>query len=152
MKLKIKRAVPLQAEFLSDLAFRSKAHWGYSADFMAQCKAELTYSADDIETSLCYFLEKQHQLVGFYILKSIEQSNCELEGLFLEPRLIGYGHGRELMNHAKNIAKKFGFKKMLIQSDPNSLKFYLAMGAVQVGTKPSLSIPGRDLPTLEILI
>jgi len=33
---------------LSNLAFRSKAHWGYSDEFMAACRDELTYSSEKI--------------------------------------------------------------------------------------------------------
>ena len=150
MKNKINKALPAQAAELSDLAFRSKAFWGYSAQFMRQCRAELTYSSDYIENAICYVLEDENQLVGFYLLGSLDQSNCELEGLFVEPQAIRKGYGRKLVDHAKSLAVKKGFKKIIIQSDPNSLDFYIAVGAVQFGLKPSLSIPGRDLPMLEL--
>lgn len=150
MSINIKRAAPAQSELLSDLAFRSKAHWGYSDDFMNQCRAELTYSRRDIEDGYSYVLEDGHHLAGFYILLPIGENICELEGLFVEPTMIGKGYGRKLINHARDIARTSGFKKIIIQSDPNSLAFYLAMNAVRVGIKHSLSIPGRELPLLEL--
>jgi GNAT superfamily N-acetyltransferase len=141
-----------QTGLFSDLAFRSKAHWGYTAEFMSLCKAELTYTAYEIENNYCYFLERDKQLVGFYILSSVNKIIFELDALFIEPTLIGNGYGGALLDHARKIAGKIGYRKIIIQSDPNSVDFYIAMGASQVGSKPSLSIPGRVLPMLEILI
>jgi len=152
MNICIYRAKSAQAELFSDLAFRSKAHWGYSVEFMSLCKAELTYTANEIENNYCYFLEKGSQLAGFYILRSVNEIIFELDALFIEPTFIGNGYGRALIDHARKIAGKIGYKKIIIQSDPNSVDFYIAMGAAQVGSKPSVSIPGRVLPMLEILI
>jgi hypothetical protein len=39
-----------ECALLSDLAFRAKAVWGYSHQFMADCAAELTVSEADIGT------------------------------------------------------------------------------------------------------
>jgi hypothetical protein len=38
----IRFATPDEAELLTSLAMRSKASWGYSAEFMEACRAELT--------------------------------------------------------------------------------------------------------------
>src|SRR6185503_18441731 len=35
-----------ECEWLSELAFRSKAVWGYPPDFMQRCRSELTINAD----------------------------------------------------------------------------------------------------------
>jgi len=37
-----------------------------------------------------------------------------------------------------------------IASDPHAEAFYLACGAVRVGAAASASIPGRELPLLEL--
>ena len=94
INIDIKRADSSQAALFSDLAFRSKAHWGYSAAFMSLCKSELTYAGAEIENSLSYFLERDAMLAGFYILKSINEYICELDGLFIEPALIDNGYSR----------------------------------------------------------
>ena len=150
MKVKITRAGIEQAGCLSDLAYRSKAYWGYSSDFMIQCKDELTYSADDISTHLFYCLELKRQVAGFYGLKAINEQHVELEALFVEPGLMGNGYGMMLINHAKQIAISHGYKKIMIQSDPHSLGFYQSAGAIEVGSEPSHSIAGRVLPVLEL--
>jgi hypothetical protein len=39
----VRRALPSEATVLTALARRSKAHWGYSEEFMRSCENELTY-------------------------------------------------------------------------------------------------------------
>jgi hypothetical protein len=43
----IRQAIFGEGQLLSDLAFRSKAYWGYSSEFMEACQAELTVSESD---------------------------------------------------------------------------------------------------------
>ena len=40
----------------------------------------------------------------------------------------------------------------MIQSDPNAEGFYLAAGAKNIGVRESASIPGNQLPLLEIVL
>ncbi|MEU4236164.1 hypothetical protein [Actinoplanes sp. NPDC026619] len=44
----IRPARPGEAAALSELARRSKAHWGYDEGFLDACRADLTLSPDDI--------------------------------------------------------------------------------------------------------
>ncbi|CAH8245865.1 hypothetical protein WJ0W_003100 [Paenibacillus melissococcoides] len=44
----IRKAKPDEAGYLSGLAFRSKAYWGYSHDFMEACRDSLTVSPERI--------------------------------------------------------------------------------------------------------
>ena len=50
----IRRAARHEAGALSRLAMRSKASWGYDADFMERCRPELTVSeAHILERPIC---------------------------------------------------------------------------------------------------
>jgi hypothetical protein len=40
--VEIRKARPDEAGELTELALRSKAHWGYDEAFMASCREELT--------------------------------------------------------------------------------------------------------------
>ncbi len=44
----LRRAKPSEAAALTALAIAAKAHWGYSEEFMAAARAELTITPDDI--------------------------------------------------------------------------------------------------------
>ena len=39
-----------EAGLLSDLALRSKAHWGYSPEFIERCRTELCYSKQQLSS------------------------------------------------------------------------------------------------------
>jgi N-acetylglutamate synthase-like GNAT family acetyltransferase len=146
--LKIRQGKPEDAAALTDLAFRSKAHWGYDQKFMEACREELTYRPSDFP--LLYFgVLEDPMILGFYALDIHTKDKVEMTALFVEPKYIDKGYGKALMNHAKIQAKVFGAKEIVVQSDPYAEAFYLAMGAVKIGEKESESIAERMLPLLK---
>ncbi|MCB0153879.1 MAG: GNAT family N-acetyltransferase [Anaerolineae bacterium] len=146
----IRPALPHEASFLTMLALRSKAYWGYSAEFMAACREELTYSAADFQHIDFFVADRAGALLGFYALARHSPTQVELEALFVEPDHIGQGIGRALIEHAKTTAGAKGAKTMIIQGDPHAKRFYLAAGGELTGETESGSIPGRYLPTFSI--
>ncbi len=149
-RVEIRRAGPDEAEVLTALSLRSKAYWGYNEAFMAAAAAELALSPQQLARLPAYVLEAEGRLAGFYLLEPIDEREVELSALFVEPDAIGRGYGRRLMEHAIATAKRLGYHAMLIHSDPNAEPFYRAMGAEPIGTVPSGSIPGRELPLLRV--
>lgn len=134
-----------EAVALTELAMRSKAHWGYDDAFMAACRDELTIREDHI--AHVDVAELDGQIVGMVRL----EPEC-VEDLFVEPTAIGTGVGRVLFRHVVRRAAAEGMARLSIDADPNAEGFYLAMGAVRVGESPSDSIPGRLLPRLELTV
>lgn len=150
--LKIRTANKNEAEYLTQLAMRSKAHWGYTKEFMDACQQELLITKDMIENHSSYYAlaENQGGTVGFYSLKGLTDPDIELGLLFIEPEYIGSGFGRILIEHAMNYAAAKGGKTLQIQGDPNAEGFYKAMGAILTGKSESSCIPGRYLPNFSI--
>lgn len=150
MNAQIRTAESTEAELLSLLAFESKAHWGYSSDFMEACVDELRVTVEKIESDeFTYTIyESDLEIVGFYAIQRLTEKDAELEALFVKPKEIGSGIGKRLMKHAIQFAKGKGFTSLKIHSDPNAEKFYLASGAVLVGKQESESVSGRYLPVL----
>lgn len=146
----IRRATAADAPRLTDLAMRSKAHWGYDAAFLAACREELTVSPRDLELDTVFVAERGTRALGYYALTLPSDGACELEALFVDPRAIGTGVGTRLFGHATRQARALGAARMIIESDPNAAGFYRAMGASPSGQRPSGSIPGRRLPVLEL--
>lgn len=151
---RIREAARHESDLLSDLAFRSKAHWGYSDEFMAACRDELTVDAARAENDdyRCFVATEGGFILGFYLLVPCAGRGAELEALFVEPAHIGKGVGRALIAHALRQARMLGADKLLIQGDPNATGFYLAAGARHMGERESVSIPGRFLPLFEIAL
>ena len=147
---RICRALPAEAGFLSKLAFRSKAHWGYSDQFMQTCLGELTIDEPYIEENPVFTIEVEKSVIGFYALEHVSATEAELGYMFIEPAFIGRGYGRKLMDHARQQAYKSGFTKIIVQADPHAEQFYRTAGGILVGTRPSASIPDRDLPVYKI--
>ncbi len=148
----IRKAQGREAQSLSKLAMYSKAYWGYSDAFMQACRNELLVTEEMIKNKSSYYAvaEEQGELVGFYSLEGVTESSVELGLLFVEPKHIGLGIGRKLIEHAKNHAKVSGGVTLYFQGDPNAEGFYRAVGATITGKQESSSIPGRFIPTFSI--
>jgi GNAT superfamily N-acetyltransferase/catechol 2,3-dioxygenase-like lactoylglutathione lyase family enzyme len=145
----LRPAVRADAEALGRLALRSKGHWGYDAEFLAACRAELTVRPEQCDGVHVVVAERGGALLGFHRLGG-EPPVAELADLFVDPAAIGRGLGATLLADAVERARALGMTRLLVDSDPNAEGFYLRMGARRVGTVPSGSIPGRELPRLEL--
>lgn len=161
----IRRGTPADAAALSALALRSKAHWGYSSDFLAACEAELTVGPEDFRHTEFVVMEDAgadvdaHRIVGFYALRWLSETvpasgprGMELDALFVEPDAIGNGFGRALLEDARARAAMYGAIVMTVQADPHAEAFYRAAGGRRIGRRESESIPGRFLPVLELAL
>lgn len=149
MTLIVRAAQPHDADRLTELVLRSKAHWGYDDVFMAATKDELTIRPDDIGPSRFRVAVDNGVVVGVVSLEG-EPPEGALEMLFVEPSAMGKGVGRLLYDDTISLARRLGFERLTIDADPYAEPFYLRMGARTIGTTPSGSIPGRELPLMEV--
>ena len=81
---------------------------------------------------------------------TIKGQFAELDKLFVEPGRLRSGVGSALFEWATTKARGAGAASMVIEADPDAAGFYRRMGAVDDGTAPSGSIPGRILPRLTL--
>lgn len=148
--LQIRPARPDEAACLTGLAMRSKAVWGYDAEFMARCRPLLAVTETMIEAAPVFVLDAGGTVAGFYALTPLEGAQIDLALLFVDPRLLGNGYGRRLWDHAVAHARELGFREMIVESDPNALGFYEALGAHSAGVTESPAAAGRLLPRLTL--
>jgi GNAT superfamily N-acetyltransferase len=146
-RVNVRAAREDEAAMLTEIAVRSKAHWGYDADFMRDALEDLTVSSEYIRANTVYVAEVGKKVAAFYSLK-VDGEEIELHNLFAEPQFIGTGLGKLLWHHAAGKARMLGFTRMLIVSEPFAEGFYLAMGAVRIGEFESPIRTGRWLPML----
>jgi GNAT superfamily N-acetyltransferase len=142
------------ADALSELALRSKGYWGYDAAFLEACRDELTLTADQAAAARVV-RGNDGTARGFHVLASDpagEPARGELLMLFVDPSAIGSGVGRALLDDALRYAARLGWSTLRVESDPGAVGFYVAHGARRVGTVPSGSVPGRELPLLELSV
>lgn len=148
---RIRRARPTEADELSALAARSKAHWGYDAAFLERVRDAMTLHPEDVDQHEVWVLEASSGTpIGYH--RVIPGDPAELEDLWVEPSSIGSGAGRRLFAHAIEIARGGGASALEIDADPHAAGFYERMGAVRIGETPSKLFPGRTLPRLRISV
>jgi GNAT superfamily N-acetyltransferase len=146
----IRPARPDEARGLSELALRSKAHWGYAPDFLEACRLALTLTPAYIEKQTVAVLEEAGGVAGFYALCGTDDAGRELDHLYLAPSVIGRGYGKLLWQHALDAARQLGWTDFTIAADPHAEQFYLTMGAERIGDIESEAKPGRRLPLLRM--
>jgi GNAT superfamily N-acetyltransferase len=152
--IRVRSARPEEADALTALCIRSKAHWGYDAEFMRQSATTLTVTAAMIEEGGVLVAEQQHDsLLGVASVEATQTAGkFELSLLFVEPFAIGTGVGRTLFEAAASLVEEQGGSTLSILADPFAAAFYQHLGAVKIGEAPSDAIPGRCLPLFDYAI
>lgn len=148
--VRIRDARPCEIEALSALCLRSKAHWGYDADFIAACAPYLRLEPHLVADGCAFVAEDSAgQILGVCQIDPKGKSGS-LDLLFIEPGAIGRGVGRVLFAEAVQRMKARGETTMTILSDPDAKPFYERMGARFIKDRPSDVFEGRNLPWLEL--
>ena len=146
-EIRVRPGRPEEDASLSELAMRSKAHWGYDAAFLEACRSELTLAPEDVVAERVMVAEVDGSVGGFVALAGSPPVG-DLSFLFVDPPFMGMGVGRTLFAAAVDTATSGGFRAFTADADPGAEAFYLRMGARRVGSVPSGSVSGRALPRL----
>ena len=134
---------------LTALCVRSKAHWGYDAEFMRLSAASLRVKSADIALGrVLAAVDGKDRPIGVASVVP-EGDSADLELFFVDPAFMGRGVGRALFKAAVQAAYMFDTKTLTILADPNAAAFYERMGARFLRNTPSDAIPGRSLPLYE---
>ncbi|MDT8979287.1 GNAT family N-acetyltransferase [Paenibacillus sp. chi10] len=150
----IRQATVQDVRILSELAYASKAYWGYDEAFMEACREDLTITEAHLTAAQLFVVEKNQQIQGFIALEQdiSQQDKGLVTYLFIHPNAIGRGYGQALWNRMIDAARDQGIRAVLVHSDPHAEPFYIRMGARRIGEIASTVFPGRDLPVLEIIV
>ena len=146
----IRRAFPVEATALSQIAFAAKAHWGYPKRWMEIWKPQLTFSPKYFEENESWVSETDGIPIAFYTLQ-VRDGNAWLENLFVSPEFIGKGVGKILFLHAVELFRHLGYETLQLEADPNAVGFYERMGMHKIGERHS-EVEGqpRILPIMEM--
>lgn len=150
----IRRAEFADADALSDLAHRAKAHWGYPAHWMREWDAQLTIIPGYLELHDVWVAERDdHTIIGMCALED-RQDRWNLEHVWVEPSEHGRGVGRALVMHALDQARRRHDGVVELLADPFASGFYERLGAKRAGDVPA-PMPGarhRTLPKYEFVL
>lgn len=136
---------------LTEFSLRSKAVWNYPAEWMESFRPELTLTPDQLAEIPAFVLEVEGQAVGYYSLLRRSVEEVELWHLFIRPGTLRRGYGSRLFAHAMSTAAGLGYRRVVIQSDPNAAGFYERHGARKVSDIPSC-IPNRTIPLFVVIL
>jgi GNAT superfamily N-acetyltransferase len=146
----IRRALPEEADTLTQIALDAKRHWGYPESWIQHWQEDLTVSPEFIRDNQVYVFERDGDVRGFYAL-CVSGTKAELEHMWVTPDSIGTGIGKELFLDAMDRAATLEVREIEISADPNAAGFYERMGASQIGeTESSIDGQVRKLPRLRI--
>ena len=149
----IRRATGDDADALTDLAHRAKAHWGYPAAWMREWDAQLTIIPGYLELHDVYVAEEDGGIVGMCALED-RRDRWHLEHVWVEPSVHGRGYGRALVTHALEEARRRHGGVVELLADPFATGFYERLGAQRAGQVPA-PMPGerdRTLPKYEFVL
>jgi ribosomal protein S18 acetylase RimI-like enzyme len=152
MEIEIRRALPDDAEVLTEIAIAAKGHWGYPERWMQVWTPELTFRSEYFEKNESWTASIENQTIGFCTLLE-KDGNAWLENLWVIPSQMGHGVGNALFKHMIDLSKKRGYHILRLESDPNAVGFYIKMGAHQIGERHS-EVEGqpRILPIMELTL
>ena len=141
--------VPADLPALNEMILRSKAIWGYDADFMKACEDELRVTPAHLAAHACLAAFDGEMPVGMAGM-AVAGDTLELAWMFVDPEHMRRGIGRALMDWVVARSRLSGVETLIIHADPGAEDFYLNLGAVREGEAPSGSIAGRSLPRLTL--
>lgn len=143
------RALPTDAHRLKAIAVAAKAHWGYSAEWMARWAALVQVTEEYLAQQAAYKALYDDTIIGWHAV-ILGQPTALLDHLWVEPAFMGKGVGRALFEHARQLAQQQGAVRLEIEAEPYALSFYQHMGAVVIGEIQSAM--GRKLPLMEVVL
>jgi GNAT superfamily N-acetyltransferase len=148
----IRNARRAECDVLTALCVRSKAHWGYDAAFMAQCRDSLRVRPEAVRDGRVFVaVDAADRPLGVAQIDLMDGA-ADLGLLFVDPPAMGLGIGRQLLLHAIEAVRCAGLHGMTILADPYAARFYERMGAKLRCMAPSDAVPGRMLPLYDLAI
>ena len=148
--MEIRRARIADAETLTDLAHRAKAHWGYPRRWMRAWDAQLTIIPGYIDMHDVWVAERDGAIVGMCALED-RGARWLLEHVWVEPACHRGGIGRALVLRALETARRRDARIVELLADPYASGFYERLGARYAGDvhAPMPGARDRTLPRYE---
>jgi N-acetylglutamate synthase-like GNAT family acetyltransferase len=146
----VRAATVAECDRLTEIALAAKRHWRYPEEWIELWRSELIYSPERFVAEEIFVVERDGRVDGVCSL-CFDGDSVELESLWVDPKAMGHGLGRVLLEEAIARARGRGVEEMVIVADPHAESFYEKFGAKRVGTKPSKPA-GRMLPELRLAL
>lgn len=133
-RLSIRLAVPGEEQILEELWSRSSwANEGDREALLAQPVTPTVRTAD-ITDERVFVAERQEKILGFATVEPLENGDCEMTALFVDPDVWRGGIGKLLVTRCCVATKSQGGKHLQVVGNPHAEGFYAACGFESLGT------------------
>lgn len=146
--MEIVKATKIDHLVLTNITKRSKAFWGYPSDWLQLWDDDLTITQSYFEHHEVFKLVKESVILGYCSFCREPMGTARLDNLFIDPPYMRKGYGQKLLDHLIFEVQLKGFRRILLDSDPNAVDFYKKNGFKIIG-KVKTQIPDRFLPVME---
>ena len=144
----IRPAVMSERQTLEALQRRASLNNPGDRDALLANPDAIELAPDQIAAGLVFIAERDGALVGFCALLPREDSEVDLDGLFVEPQLWRHGIGRLLVEYSVVFARAQGSAALHVVGNPHAEEFYRACGFEMLGTVPTRFGAGRSFRRL----
>ena len=144
------KAEPADCQNLSELAVRSKRHWGYSKEAMEHWNVNLTITEEFLNSHTVIKATLEDDIVGFFALETI-QPTTRIAQYWVDTPFMRKGYGSTMFKYLKDFLKQNKVEKATIVLDPNGLAFFESKGA-KVLNKIEHKVKNKFLLIVEIPI
>jgi ribosomal protein S18 acetylase RimI-like enzyme len=150
VQVTFRAAIGDDADALTELAHRAKAHWGYPASWLREWDAQLTILPGYIDMHAVWIAERDGAIVGMCALED-RGARWTLEHVWVDPAVHRLGIGRSLVMRALDTARTRRARVVELLADPYATGFYDKLGARHVGDvhAPMPGARDRTLPLYE---
>ena len=107
----------------------------------------LSFSADQLSAEAdshhigCYI---GGTLVGCLVLKPIDVEQVQMRQVAVDEKVKGRGIGRMMVTYSEDLARKLGFKEVVLHARETAVPFYESLGYTKVGDCfTEITIPHR---------
>lgn len=138
----VRLARPDEREALIELQRRASLIWEEDRPFLLAHPDVIDVPLSQIEQGGVYVCETDGAVVGFGVVLARGDGSAELDGLFVEPRVWGQGHGRRLAAYGEGLARAMGAVSLNVAANKRALGFYEAIGFRIVGEVETQLNPG----------
>ena len=115
---------------------------------MDACREELTITTEEMSNGE-YWVAEADVIQGFVCLtENSDQHTGEIRSFFIDPAWQRQGVGKLLWQKILERVKQKDIHTLYLDSDPNAVPFYQALGFSVTGEVPSGSIAGRTIPQM----
>jgi GNAT superfamily N-acetyltransferase len=144
----VRPAHPDEGGALREICIAAKAHWGYEREQVERWAAAGDFSPSGIESKKTFVADESGRPVGWASLIA-DPEVCVLDDMWVEPGRIEQGVGTLLFQHALDLARRAGARRLEWEAEPNAVGFYEKMGGRFVRHSPP-TVFHRRIPVMGI--